>query len=133
MATVGASEARTHFAQLLERVERGEAIVISRRGKEVARLMPARAWPDRNAAMPCSAAFANVQAGRARQVRGGNGGPAATKGGCKQVASTHAAPSLGGAGGAQTPSCDHVGLVLQWAFQCAHGASMNGCTCCDRS
>ena len=51
MATVGAFEAKTHFAQLLQRVERGEEIVITRRGKEVARLVPAATKPDREAAM----------------------------------------------------------------------------------
>jgi prevent-host-death family protein len=51
MATVGAFEAKTHFAQLLQRVERGEEIVITRRGKEVARLVPAATKPDREATM----------------------------------------------------------------------------------
>jgi prevent-host-death family protein len=41
MTAVGAFEAKTHFSQLLERVERGEEIVITRRGKAVARLVPA--------------------------------------------------------------------------------------------
>jgi prevent-host-death family protein len=41
MAAVGTFEAKTHFSQLLERVERGEGIVITRRGKAVARLVPA--------------------------------------------------------------------------------------------
>lgn len=40
MATVGAFEAKTNFSALLERAERGEHIVITRRGKPVARLMP---------------------------------------------------------------------------------------------
>jgi prevent-host-death family protein len=51
MATVGAFEAKTHFGQLLQRVERGEEIVITRRGKEVARLVPAAAKHDKEAAM----------------------------------------------------------------------------------
>lgn len=51
MATVGAFEAKTHFAQLLQRVERGEEIVITRRGKEVARLVPAATKPDTEATM----------------------------------------------------------------------------------
>ena len=51
MATVGAFEAKTHFGQLLQRVERGEEIVITRRGKEVARLVPAASRPDSEAAM----------------------------------------------------------------------------------
>jgi prevent-host-death family protein len=51
MATVGAFEAKTHFGQLLQRVERGEEIVITRRGKEVARLVPAAIKHDKDAAM----------------------------------------------------------------------------------
>jgi prevent-host-death family protein len=40
MSSIGAFEAKTHFAQLLERAERGEAITITRRGRPVARLVP---------------------------------------------------------------------------------------------
>jgi prevent-host-death family protein len=40
METVGSFEAKTNFAALLERVERGEQIIITRRGKPVARLVP---------------------------------------------------------------------------------------------
>ncbi len=40
MKTIGASEARTHFARLLERVANGEKIVITRHGTPVARLVP---------------------------------------------------------------------------------------------
>jgi prevent-host-death family protein len=39
MQHVGAFEAKTHLSQLLDRVEAGEEIVITRRGKPVARLM----------------------------------------------------------------------------------------------
>jgi prevent-host-death family protein len=42
-ALVGSYEARTHFPQLLDRVEHGETIVITRDGKPVARLVPATA------------------------------------------------------------------------------------------
>jgi prevent-host-death family protein len=38
--TIGASEVRTHFARLLERVAQGERIVITKRGTPVARLVP---------------------------------------------------------------------------------------------
>ncbi len=38
MSSVGAFEAKTHFAQLLDRVEKGEEITITRHGKPVARL-----------------------------------------------------------------------------------------------
>ena len=41
--TVGAFEAKTHFSALLERAERGEEIVITRRGKAVAKIVPATA------------------------------------------------------------------------------------------
>lgn len=40
MDTVGAYEAKTHLAQLLERVARGETITITRHGVPVARLVP---------------------------------------------------------------------------------------------
>jgi prevent-host-death family protein len=41
MNRVGAFEAKTHFSALLERVAQGETIEITRRGKPVARLVPA--------------------------------------------------------------------------------------------
>jgi len=41
VASVGVHEAKTHLSRLLERVEAGEEIVITRRGEEVARLVPA--------------------------------------------------------------------------------------------
>jgi prevent-host-death family protein len=40
METVGAFEAKTHLSSLLERVERGETVTITRHGKPVARLVP---------------------------------------------------------------------------------------------
>ena len=40
MAEVGIFEAKTHLLYLLDQVERGEAITISRHGKPVARLIP---------------------------------------------------------------------------------------------
>lgn len=39
MITMGVSEARSHLGALLDRVERGEAVIITRRGKPVARLV----------------------------------------------------------------------------------------------
>ena len=42
MREVGAFEAKNKFGQLLDWVERGEEITITRHGKEVARLVPAR-------------------------------------------------------------------------------------------
>ena len=40
MKTVGAFEAKTHLSQLLDEVEQGESITITRRGVPVARLTP---------------------------------------------------------------------------------------------
>jgi prevent-host-death family protein len=40
--TIGAYEAKTHLAELLEKVEAGEEITITRHGKPVARLVPAK-------------------------------------------------------------------------------------------
>jgi prevent-host-death family protein len=42
MAEVGVHEAKTHFSELLRRVAAGEEIVVTRSGKPVARLVPAR-------------------------------------------------------------------------------------------
>lgn len=39
---VNVREAKTHFSRLLERVERGERIVIARAGRPVAVLLPLR-------------------------------------------------------------------------------------------
>jgi prevent-host-death family protein len=48
METVGAFEAKTHLSSLLERVENGESITITRHGNPVARLVPvARRDPER--------------------------------------------------------------------------------------
>jgi prevent-host-death family protein len=40
--TVNVHDAKTNLSRLLERVERGEEVVICRAGKPVARLVPAR-------------------------------------------------------------------------------------------
>jgi prevent-host-death family protein len=47
MRTVGTFEAKTHFSALLDRVERGEEITITRHGRAVARLVPVEAVPGR--------------------------------------------------------------------------------------
>ena len=43
MQTVGAFEAKTHFSALLDKVEKGEQIVITKHGRVVAKLVPATA------------------------------------------------------------------------------------------
>ncbi len=40
--TVGAYDAKTHFSKLLERVEGGEEVTITRHGSPVARMVPVR-------------------------------------------------------------------------------------------
>jgi prevent-host-death family protein len=50
MQEVGAFEAKNRLGSLLDAVERGEEIVITRRGKPVARLVPAQAGFDREKA-----------------------------------------------------------------------------------
>ena len=40
MRSVGAYEAKTHLPKLLDAVEQGETIVITRHGREVARMVP---------------------------------------------------------------------------------------------
>jgi prevent-host-death family protein len=42
MTTVGIFEAKNRLSELVERASRGEEIVITRRGEQVARLMPPR-------------------------------------------------------------------------------------------
>lgn len=40
MYSVGAFEAKTHFSALLEKVEHGERVVITKHGRPVARIIP---------------------------------------------------------------------------------------------
>jgi prevent-host-death family protein len=47
MSSVGAYEAKTHLADLLDRVEKGERIIITRHGRAVAQLVPPPGAPDR--------------------------------------------------------------------------------------
>jgi prevent-host-death family protein len=61
MHTVGSYEAKTHLPQLLERVEHGETITITRHGKPVARLVPAAASVPRPDVAATIAAMAQFQ------------------------------------------------------------------------
>lgn len=47
MDTVNIHEAKTHLSRLIDRVEAGEEIVIAKRGKPVARLVPLQPVPAR--------------------------------------------------------------------------------------
>jgi prevent-host-death family protein len=45
MTTVGALDAKTHLGELLDKVEAGETVVITRNGQAVAHLVPAPGKP----------------------------------------------------------------------------------------
>jgi prevent-host-death family protein len=68
MTTVGIFEAKNRLSELVERAARGEEIVITRRGEQVARLMPPQA-PD--AAGLAQTLAARIRLRRARQALGG--------------------------------------------------------------
>jgi prevent-host-death family protein len=55
MAEVGSFEAKNKLSELLDRAEHGEEIVITRRGKPVAKLGPLRAEVDRREAEEAAA------------------------------------------------------------------------------
>lgn len=57
MQEIGAFEAKNTFGALLNRVERGEEIIISRRGKPVARLVPSGIGTDLAAARAAAASL----------------------------------------------------------------------------
>lgn len=67
MITVGAFEAKTKFSELLDRVERGEEVVITRHGKVVAR-MRAEAPSDAEAARKAKAAEIMAEFLRVREM-----------------------------------------------------------------
>lgn len=68
MREVGAFEAKNKFGSLLDWVEKGEEIVITRRGKAVARLVPGSSGFDRERA---AQAVANILARRVGVTLGG--------------------------------------------------------------
>lgn len=67
MNAIGAFEAKNTLGSLLDRVESGEEIVITRHGKPVARLVPNQGGIDRG---PARAAAERIAA-RAATVKGG--------------------------------------------------------------
>jgi prevent-host-death family protein len=48
MTSIGSYEAKTHLPELLERVAKGERILITKRGQPVAMLVPARVGKPRD-------------------------------------------------------------------------------------
>ena len=59
--TVGAFEAKTHFSALLERVEHGEEIFITRHGKVIARLLPIEKTNDNQKAVLAAKALRDLR------------------------------------------------------------------------
>ena len=68
MTTVGIFEAKNRLSELVERAARGEEIVITRRGEQVARLMPP-ATP--NAQGQARALAERIRRSRAQHALGG--------------------------------------------------------------
>lgn len=66
MREIGAFEAKNTLGALLDRVERGEEIIISRRGKPVARLVPSGSGTDLVAARAAAASLRTL----AREIQG---------------------------------------------------------------
>ena len=62
MRKVQASEAKTHLPKLLDAVERGEVIVITRHGRPIARIVPERELRQKE----IDQAIANINALRSR-------------------------------------------------------------------
>ena len=63
MREVGAFEAKNKLGQLLDRVEHGEEITITRHGKAVARLVPVEAGFDREKARRAAAGLREASRG----------------------------------------------------------------------
>lgn len=63
MRTVGSFEAKNKLSELLGLAEQGEEILITRHGREVAKLVPAHNVLDRNAAKKTAAAIREMREG----------------------------------------------------------------------
>ena len=63
MREMGALEAKNTFGHLLDQVEHGEEIVITRRGKAVARIVPAQPGFDRDKARRAVAGILELSRG----------------------------------------------------------------------
>jgi prevent-host-death family protein len=66
MATIGAFEAKSHFSQLLDRVQAGETIIITRHGQPVAALSPVHEASDRQAVQDLIEEIVRTRAGADR-------------------------------------------------------------------
>jgi prevent-host-death family protein len=69
--TVGSFEAKTKLAELLDKVEAGETITITRRGKAVAKLVPAQGTDDREKRRQAIEEILRWRAGKDKGARPG--------------------------------------------------------------
>lgn len=65
MRTIQASEAKTHFLRVLDQVERGESVIVTRHGRPVARISPENTLDSERARQ----AFARIRALRSENER----------------------------------------------------------------
>ena len=63
MVRIGAFEAKTNLSKLLERVEAGEVVIITRHGKEVARLVPPLGTASKTGPVDAIAQWRNARRG----------------------------------------------------------------------
>jgi prevent-host-death family protein len=64
MDTIQASEAKTHFLRILDEVEQGKSVIITRHGKRIARIQPEREFDAERATL----AFERIRELRKRVV-----------------------------------------------------------------
>lgn len=70
MISVGTYEAKTHLPKLIERVERGETVLVTRHGKPVAKIVPAQEVAPRRGPAELAAEFDRLQASQRPARRG---------------------------------------------------------------
>jgi prevent-host-death family protein len=70
MVSVGTYEAKTNLARLLERVEAGESILITRHGRPVAKIVPVGDVVPRRSAAEIHEAFERLRAAQPPAVPG---------------------------------------------------------------
>jgi prevent-host-death family protein len=81
VSTVGSFEAKTKLAELLDRVEAGEIVTITRRGKPVAQLVPVKSEDERERLRKLVEEIKRTRVGRDRGAKPGSTIPELIKAG----------------------------------------------------
>lgn len=81
MTTVGSFEAKTKLAELLDRVEAGEVVTITRRGRAVAQLVPLRPGDEQERMRKLVAEIKRTRVGRGKPAGPGTAIPELIKAG----------------------------------------------------